>query len=465
MPRVPPPIADQICTAVMLMLAAFVILRTVFGLDWALLPSQAAAIALTVLVMPRFGLREWLLLCVALALTGGLWTGPGGSEAAAFALGQGAYFTAFILLMMLLREAAVTSASVLAVGDWTTRQPPAKRFPVMWLGSHAAGILLNFGAISLLAPLVQRGVRSRPINSPEEELRARTRERRQISALIRGFAMVITWAPTTLTQVIIFSAVPGLQTGLVIAMAFGLGAVMLLLGWVEDLLRWGRPRLALEPPEPFPWRSGFDLIVVYALLIAGAVSVQALAGVGLPQALMTVAPAMLVGWVLTQARIGTIPDGVSRLREICSVSIPKMARDAYLLGAAGYIGITAAELAPVDEIAAWTEAAHLPGWAIVALLPVVIALAGQVALSPMMMVVFLAAVISALPTLPAEPEFIALGLSFGWALSITAAPNATGALLMAGTTGIASTTLTWSWNGVYSIAAVAVFALLCRIII
>ena len=99
------------------------------------------------------------------------------------------------------------------------------------------------------------------------------------------------------------------------------------------------------------------------------------------------------------------------------------------------------------------------------MLPVVITLGGQVALSPMVMVMFLAAVVSALPEMPAELEYIAIALGFGWALSITAAPNATAALLVAGATGIPSTTLTWKWNGVYSLLAMAVFAMLCWLVV
>ena len=453
-----PSIPDRICTVLLLLLGASELAFLVFDQAWAGVAGRAAAVLLLVFIVPRFGLREWLLLAIAAGLTIGLWLRPGGFAESGEALGKGAYFTAFIFLIMLLREAAVTSDSVLRVGDWTTRQPPARRYPTVWVSGHIAGILLNFGAVSLLAPLVQRGVRARPINTPEEEHRAQTRERRQISALIRGFSLVITWAPTTLTQVIIFASLPGLDIGKVFVLAMGLAAILLALGWAEDLLRWGKPKLALEAPDGFPGRALLDLAFVYALLIVGAFSVQSLAGASLPQALMTVSPIMLIGWVIMQARSGVIESAPARLREIVSVSIPRMAVNAYQLGASGYIGICAAKLAPIDLVAVWAEAAHVPDWALLASLPVIITLGGQVALSPMVMVVFLAAVLSALPALPAEPEYVAIALGFGWSLSITAAPNSTAALLLSGATGIAPTTLTWRWNGVYSLLAMAMFA-------
>ena len=456
---IPDLMLDLMTAAVMLALTAAVLAHLVGGMGWAALPSRALALALLVVVLPRFGAREWFLLGVAGALSLGLALRPGGMADLGDALASGAYFAAFILSMMLLREAAVTSASVLAVGRWMARQPPGRRFVATWFGGHLAGILMNFGAVSLLAPLVQRGVRAEPAVTEDDRRRAAIRERRQLSALIRGFAWVICWAPTTLTQAIILDVVPGLEPGRAIATGISLSLVMLAGGWAEDRLRWGRPRTpGLAGPPPM--RAALDLLAVYAALILGALAVQAVLGVSLPQALMTVAPVMLVGWVVSQSLGGVIGGARARLAEITGKAIPRLARDAYLLGAAGYIGIAAARLAPVPAIAGWTERAGVPGWVLVAGLPVLITLGGQVALSPMMMVVFLAAVVSALPVLPAPPEIVAVALGAGWALSMTAAPNATGALLIAGATGVPSTVMTRRWNGAYSLAALAVLAAL-----
>ena len=323
-------IADRISSLVMLSLAALVVAERVFGQDWAGGPARVLAVVLMIAVTPRFGLREWALLGLAGALSAGLWL-RGDIEDLTFALGQGAYFAGFILLMMLLREAAVTSPAVQTMGHWLTLQKPGRRFVATWTGGQLAGILMNFGAMSLLAPLVQRGVRAEPIETDEDERRVQVRERRALSALIRGFAPVITWAPTTLTQVIILGSVPGLDPGLAMAYGLGLSAIMLALGWAEDRLRWGPPRQRPGLAGPFPGRAALDLAAVYALLIAGAFIVQHLAEVSLPQSLMTVAPVMLVGWVLSQSGGDARATGL-RLREIARVSIPRLARDAYLLG-------------------------------------------------------------------------------------------------------------------------------------
>ena len=70
---------------------------------------------------------------------------------------------------------------------------------------------------------------------------------------------------------------------------------------------------------------------------------------------MMMAPLMLTGWVFTQ----NVEQGVGRavlavrqrLAEIVAGPLPRMTRDAYLLGVAGFIGVAAARLAPVDAIA------------------------------------------------------------------------------------------------------------------
>jgi len=202
----------------MIGLAALELAYLIGHVEFAGLLGRGAALMVVVVVAPRFGVREWVLLGVACALTAGLAGAGDGWSAARHALDQGAFFAAFILLMTLLREAAITSPAVQGLGHFLTNQQPGRRFVATYLGGHLSGVLLNFGAISLLAPLVQRGVRAEPAVTAEDERRAAIREQRQLSALIRGFALVITWAPTTLTQAIILQSLPGLDVGRVMVL-------------------------------------------------------------------------------------------------------------------------------------------------------------------------------------------------------------------------------------------------------
>jgi hypothetical protein len=265
-----------------------------------------------------------------------------------------------------------------------------------------------------------------------------------------------------LTQAIILHSLPGLNAGRVMVLGLAFSGAMLVVGWVEDRLRWGRPRRRAPGlvAVRFPATAARDLGLVALCLIAGAYTARAALNVTTAQALMLMAPLMLTGWVFTQNAGGGAGQGILALRrrlgEIAAGPLPRMTRDAYLLGVAGFIGAAAARLAPVDAIAAHLALESIPPWLFLFALPAIIMLSGNIAMSPIMMVVFLAAVISALPVLPAEPDLIAVSLGAGWALSMTASPNATGPILLAGITGLATTTLTWRWNGVYSLAALGV---------
>lgn len=106
----------------------------------------------------------------------------------------------------------------------------------------------------------------------------------------------------------------------------------------------------------------------------------------------------------------------------------------------------------------------MPGWLFLAVLPVIISLGGQVALSPILIVVFIGELLQGLEALPTGPEQIYLALSFGWALAMTSSPNATATLIVSGACNIPATRLTWQWNLRYGLlcylAAVGIFWLI-----
>jgi len=73
------------------------------------------------------------------------------------------------------------------------------------------GAILYFGAVSLLAPLIQRAARRNPIITEQDERRAKIREQRHIFGLLCGFSWIITWRLVTITQAVLLSAVPGVD--------------------------------------------------------------------------------------------------------------------------------------------------------------------------------------------------------------------------------------------------------------
>ncbi|MEM8647552.1 MAG: hypothetical protein AAGF86_14560, partial [Pseudomonadota bacterium] len=166
-------------------------------------------LALPLLALPQLRLREYYLLGVSFVLAVFVWRAEGDTwQTLLTGVDRGAYLASFMMLMALLREGAITSPSVKALGTYLTHQPPKRRFLALFSGSHFFSVLINLGAVSLLTPFIQRGVRGdAPLDAPLDEVQ-QIRERRQLSAVHRGFCWFLVWAPTAVTQAIL----PGLLT-------------------------------------------------------------------------------------------------------------------------------------------------------------------------------------------------------------------------------------------------------------
>ncbi len=234
-----------------------------------------AAAGLTVAVtLRRLGPREAYLLSLCVVLTGlaaAIRPDPGAVIAAA--LDQATFLMAFILLIGLLHEAAATSPSVEACGRWMASQPPGRRYHALYAGSGAMAVLFNIGVVSFLVPLLQRGIAASTPGDPLNPLR----ERRQIGAVLRGFAWCVIWAPTAIAPLALMELIPGIERDRWIALGLGLFAVMMVLGGVEDALRFrARRPPARRPAPPFPAGAALRFAGACAALLGLAGAVMAL---------------------------------------------------------------------------------------------------------------------------------------------------------------------------------------------
>ncbi|KKL56560.1 hypothetical protein LCGC14_2244210, partial [marine sediment metagenome] len=133
--------------------------------------------------------------------------------------------------------------------------------------------------------------------------------------------------------------------------------------------------------------------------------------------------------------------------------LPRSAPLAVTLAASGFIGRAGAALVPSAELASLLRLDAMPDFVLLSVLPVVIAMLGLFALSPIMTAIFIGSLFGSLPVLPADPTLLALSISCGWALSMTFSPFATIVLLMQRVGGLAPLTVTWRWNIVFTALA------------
>ncbi|MEM7634670.1 MAG: hypothetical protein AAF299_08935 [Pseudomonadota bacterium] len=455
--------SDRLVTVCLLGMSAFELIE--LHLHFAPAAKIAAVLLVVFLLVgqTRLGLRERYLIGLAVIATVCAFTfsdTPYALIERGFA--QATYLAAFMLLLALLRDGAVTSASVLKLGRYLTHRPPGQRYIAIHTGGHALGMILNFGALSLLGPLIQRGIKVDAETSPEL---AGWRERRQMSALARGFSWIIAWSPTAVTQALVASVVSGSKPLVMAGIGFFISLGVVVIGWAEDRITGKRARAtlaahdALPRPdmtaEPFPWQAFKRFALVCAALAGISLALIFATGAKVVPALMLASPLVTVSWIWVQYR--SRPDqttaAIVRIREIARTSIPAGSPEAVTLSAAGYIGIVAAGLSNAPLLADISGLAGWPPIAVYLAIMIIVPVASNLAMPPMLTVTFMGSLYSALSDSQLDPTLLATALALGWTLNLTASPFGATALILSRITGIAGTTLSWKWNTTFTIAA------------
>lgn len=404
--------------------------------------ARGAFLALCLWGLRVMSVRETILLIFAFAVTA--WAGIG--PAVWDALDLAAFFAAFIAALTMMRDVAARSGAIRAVGRYLLYQPSGRRFYATAFGGHGLGVFLNFGAVSLLTPMIQESVKD------EQGQKDEALERRQLSALIRGFAWVLLWAPTTLTQAVLLTLFQDVSWMDIAPLGIATALGFVIVGRLYDRWEWRGPSPAPSVIEAVPKRA-FGIVFGICVALIGATSVASGSfDWSIAQALMLVAPVVTVVWFAAQG------DRLRALPPLLALSAADMARSAVALGLSGYIGRLLGQTLPFERII-WFDVSSLPGWALLAVLPLIITLGGQIALSPILLVVLLGEILGALGPLPTGQWQIFYALSIGWSLSMTAAPNATATLLIAASARIPPTRLTWEWNLRYGAVCYAISVL------
>ncbi len=379
-----------------------------------------------------------------------------------------AYLASFLLLLGVLREAAQSSSAVRDCGEYLTGQRPGRRYLALHTGGHLLGLMLNFGVLSLLGPLIKRGVAAATARSGETHL-AEVRERRQLSALLRGFAWIIAWSPTTITQALLLALLPGVEAQRLLLLGLAMAVTVLLVGWLEDRLRWRHLRRASDraeqaaPALPTPQPALRRMALICVLLIAAVVLTKQALEIPTVPALMLSVPCFALAWIVLQ-RISegfgpALGHGLERGRRIVRHGFPASSPEVLTLSSAGFIGSLAAALIPVDQIAALAAWAAQTPLLLLAGITALVVLAAQLALSPIMFVVFLGSALAQAPLPGVDQTAIALALGAGWALALTGSPFTASVLILSRVTGVTGTRVSWTWNGAFTMLAAGVVVL------
>lgn len=89
-----------------------------------------------------------------------------------------------------------------------------------------------------------------------------------MSALLRGFAWILLWAPTTLTQAVLLTLFTGVDLTRIVSLGIATSVLMIFIGYLYDRSEWRNLPLILEQVAPLrPWRALFVLGAICTIMV------------------------------------------------------------------------------------------------------------------------------------------------------------------------------------------------------
>jgi len=380
----------------------------------------------------------------------------------AAALDRFCFFATFVAALGMLRVAALRSRLIRQAGKALIRQRPTQRYPILAAGTGLFGVIVNIGVLSLFGALIKRSNTLRAAGG-HESIR-RTRERRMMLAMLRGFALVPLASPLSITVAVILSNMPHLTWLDLAPAALPTAALVFLLGWLFDWLQRPKPTgLALPETEPASLASFGHFILLALAITCSVFAVAALFGLTLPVAVLIACPLSSFVWLaLQRQRLG----GGTGARRAAGL----LARHSRLifganrveiavLGGSGFLGALITPLIDTEQLSALLIATglHGPAAAVAAML-VVVAFA-QCGLNPIVTATLLLGVLPDPASIGVHPVLLAVALMSAWALAMLSSPFTAVMLILSGLTGRSVYAITWGWNGLFFILTVGVLCI------
>ncbi|WP_227367722.1 hypothetical protein [Halomonas sp. M20] len=371
------------------------------------------------------------------------------------AVGRFAFFATFVAALSLLRLPAYRSRLVRRCGHVMLHQPPARRYPILSLGSGLFGVILNIGVLNLFAGMIEKSNTLAAANG--RQWVQRVRRRRMMMALLRGFSLAPLISPMGIGVAVILASMPSVLWRDLAPYAYGAALVIFLIGWLVDQLIGPHPPRR-DPPLP---SSSLRPLGSFSLLLLGIVllvfTLAYLLDVRLPIATLVGAPLASWAWLAWQRRrlggLGVIPAAVTFYRQLPWLLGP-LSSEVVVLGSAGYAGhLWVALIDPQALANSLTWLVPLGVWnAIFAMLLVLIT--AQVGLNPIVSVTLLAGLLPALDIPGLTPPLIGVSLMVGWALALMSSPLTASMLILSRFTRVSSWRIGYRWNGLFMLGVI-----------
>ncbi len=379
---------------------------------------------------------------------------PDPGRVLARALSEAAFITGLFVALGMLRDAAEGSAMVQSSGELMVRQPPGRRYLVLCLGSHLISLVLNFGVLTLLGTMVNKG---NTLTAAGGDARiAAVRNQRMMTAILRGFVLMTAWSPLSVSFAVVQSVVHGLPWRTLLPLQVGLTALLLGLGWALD--RRAFPPVANLPGVggPTDWTPLARLCLLVAAVVVASVMVGEMLSVRLVVGAMMVVPLSGVVWLAAQHRSPTA--GARHLARRLTVGIPAFRNEAAILGGAMFFGTVLTAFVSPAATAQAIATLKLPPAVVAVLLAWAVMALAQVGVSQIISVTILGGALADLSTLGINPLVLASGLMGAWALSACSTPVGAAIMTVARLSEVPVTVVARRWNGVFVLTGALLLA-------
>lgn len=369
---------------------------------------------------------------LVLTILGAIAAGYGGNLGPALydALDRAQIFMVMFFAVMWLRDPAVASPSLHDLRDAVVRQPPGRRYPILWLSSHILGAVLNLASMSLLSVMAA-------------EQRDNRLRRRLSIALMLGFTASSSWGPFYVSVAVILTAIPSVSYADIAPLGILLSSIMLAVGWVYDrLFLWQAPTSGTQPPSsPLTLRTVGRAGLILLLLASSVLTAHQITGLSIPIALGVIGPPFAIIWTVLQSNIAGGRILIGRIFQ----SAPDLRNEAVAFCAASVFGFGVAQVLPPERIAAHLSAWNLGGDAIVVAVIFGMAVASAIGLHPVILVILIGEVLP--PEVIGVPApLLAIALLGVWGISTMVSPFSATTLFMSRVLNVPSHIIAWRWS-------------------
>ena len=360
------------------------------------------------------------------------------------AAGRAAFIAVVFSALGTLRAAAQGAAWVGRAARMLVRQPPGRRYWAIAAGGTLFGAIINFGAVPLLAGMIQ-DASGREARGPGE--------RSMMVALLRGFSVVRFWCPTTMAYAVATATLPGAAWPAMAAVGTAAAVAILAAGRFLDR-RAGHGGAAAEAPAGFEFGKLAPLLGLLTLILALAAAIETATGARMIDGVILVAPPLTLGWlVLAQGAAGP-----GRLVARVVREVPAQRGEILVLANAAFVGMIVAALAP-PALVEGVLTAIPPALIAPPALTLVVAI-GQLGVNPLVTVTALSATLAEAPALGGSPTLIAAAMVMARGLAVGSSPGAAATLIVGRFAGRSSAEIGLRWNGAHTRTAVALISAL-----